>query len=92
MIDLVGPEDNALIESPEGGAPFTVALDNCKPQPRQRTIGQYRWRKRSGSADDASAAGQPRGSGELTRRFCRRPRDLTDRYRSFVLRTDNLRD
>ena len=35
VIDLVGAEDNALIESPDNGSPFTVRLNNCDPNPRR---------------------------------------------------------
>jgi uncharacterized repeat protein (TIGR01451 family) len=34
VIDLVAPEDNAMLETPDGvTAPFRVALANCTPQP-----------------------------------------------------------
>lgn len=33
VIDLVGPENGAMIETYEGGGPFAVTLQNCEPQP-----------------------------------------------------------
>jgi hypothetical protein len=32
-IDLVSPEDNAMIETYDGYPNFSVTLDNCTPQP-----------------------------------------------------------
>ena len=32
-ISLVPPENNAMIETTDGGGPFSVFLENCEPQP-----------------------------------------------------------
>jgi hypothetical protein len=34
VIDLVGSEDSALIESPDNGSAFSVRLNNCESKPR----------------------------------------------------------
>ena len=48
VIDLVGSEDNAMIESQDNAPTFRVILDHCNPQPRQAS------RDRTDSGDGIS--------------------------------------